>query len=161
MVPADPPCVPAVAGDAGQAPPAADSDVWAATKSFKLFVDVNALSWLVCFLKREFDAGFVPAVESAPAAAEVSGPWWDWRNECWVGRERPGHSGEKRPRQRKSVRSRMAPGKDLQHMAFDDAKNLCYDELCCALELEDAAAAVAAGPALADGEGAAAAAAPP
>ena len=160
MVPADPPCVPAVAGNAGQAAVAADREVLAATKSLKLFLEVNAFSWLVCFLRREFDAGFVPSVESAPAAADVSGPavWWDWRDECWVGRERSGPPGDKRLRLRKSVRSRMAPGKDLQHMAFADAKVFCYDELRGALEIEEAAA-VAAGPALADGECAAAAAA--
>jgi hypothetical protein len=81
-----------------------------------------------------------------------------FRDECGVGRGRPGLSGEKRRRQRSSVRSRMAPGNDLQHMAFADAKAFCYDELRGALEIEEAAA-VAAGPALADGECAAAAAA--
>jgi len=52
----------------------------------------------------------------------------------------------------------MAPGNDLQNMAFADAKAFCCDELRGALEIEEAAA-VAAGPALADGECAAAAAA--
>ena len=66
--------------------------------------------------------------------------------------------GDKRRRQRKSVRSRMAPGGDLQHLAFGEAKIFCHDELAALLEIEEHAA-VAAGPPLADGECADAAAA--
>jgi hypothetical protein len=159
-VPAKPPSAPAVAGNAGQAAAAADREVLAATKGMKLFIEVDALSWLVCFLRSEFEAGFVPAVESAPAAAEVFAPavWWDFRDECWVGRERSGLSGEKRRRRRKSIRSRMAPGGDLQHMTFENAKTFCYDELYGSLGIDETAA-VAEGLPLADGECAAAAAA--
>ena len=160
-VPANPPSVPAVAGNAGQAAVAADREVLVAIKTNKkLFLEVDALSWLVCFLRIEFEAGFVPAVESAPAAAEAFAPsvWWDFRDECWVGRERSGLSGEKRRRQRKSIRSRMAPGGDLQHIAFEDATTFCYDELYGSLEIDETAA-VAEGLPLADGECAAAAAA--
>jgi hypothetical protein len=159
-VPANPPSAPAVAGNAGQAAAAADREVLAANKATKLFIEVDALSWLVCFLRSEFESGFVPAVESAPAAAEVVAPavWWDFRDECWVGRERPGLSGEKRRRHRKSIRSRVAPGGDLQHMTFENAKTFCYDELCGSLEIDETAA-VAEGLPLAGGECAAAVAA--
>jgi hypothetical protein len=166
-VPADPPSAPAVAGNAGSGEPAVcarggDREILAATKAMKLFIEVNALSWLVCFLRREFDAGFVPAVESAPAVAAAFAPavWWDFRDECWVGRERSGLSGEKRRRQRKSIRSRMAPGGDLQHMTFENAKTFCYDELYGTLGAGETAAVAEGLPlALADGERAAAAAA--
>ena len=47
----------------------------------------------------------------------------------------------------------MATGKDMD---FADAKAFCYEELCLALEVEDAEAAATV-PALADGECAAAA----
>jgi hypothetical protein len=148
-VPADPPSVPAVAGNAGQAAVAADREVLAATKMNKLFLEVDALSWLVCFLRREFEAGFVPALESAPAAAEDTPGgaklWWDFRDECWVGRERPSLPGDKRRRQRKSVRSRMAPCGDLHHLTFEDAKAFCYDELAVSLEIGDPAAVAAGG----------------
>jgi hypothetical protein len=154
-VPANPSVVPAVAGNAGQAAVAADREILAAIKLNKLFIDVNALSWLVCFLRCEFEAGFVPAVVSAPATV-VDTPgaiavWWDFRDECWVGRERPGSSGDKRRRQRKSVRSRMAPSGDLHNMTFEAAKAFCYDELVAILKLDETEA-MAAGLSLADGE---------
>ncbi len=54
----------------------------------------------------------------------------------------------------------MAQGQDLHDMACEEAKAFCYGKRWVALEVEGAAA-VAAGPALADGECAAAAAALP
>jgi hypothetical protein len=134
-VPASPAVVPAVA---------ADREVLAAIKSNKIYIEVDALSWLVCFLRCEFEAGFVPPVESAPAAVEDTPGgaklWWDFRDECWVGRERPIPSSDKRRRQRKSVRSRMAEGGDLHHMAFEDAKAFCYAELAASLGIDEPAA---------------------
>ncbi len=158
-VPANLPAVPAVAGNAGQPAAAADREVLAAIKMNKLFIAVDDLSWLVWYLRCEFEAGFVPAVVSAPTVAvDTSGSsriWWDFRDECWVGREQPMHESR---RQRKSVRSRMAPGCDLHHMTFEDAKAFCYDELAASVAIDEPAA-VAAGLPLADGECAAAAAA--
>jgi hypothetical protein len=146
-IPADPPAVPAVAGNAGQAAVAANRDVLVAIKMNKLFLEVDALSWLVCFLRYEFLEGFVPAVESALAAVEDSPGiphlWWDFRDECWVCRERPMHSDDKRRRQRKSVRSRMAEGCDLHHMTFEDAKSFCYQELAATFDIKEPAAVAA------------------
>ncbi len=158
-VPADPPSVPAVAGNAGQAAAAADRDVLAATSGCgvgarKLFIEVDALSWLVCYLRCEFEAGFVPAVVSAPAVAgDTSGScklWWDFRDECWVGRV-PQLTGDRRRRLSKSVRARMTPGGDLHHMTFEAAKAFCHKELADKFEIDEAPA-VAAGLPLAVGE---------
>jgi len=45
--------------------------------------------------------------------------------------------GETRPRKRICVRSRMQLGGDLSHLAFEDAKQLCYTELAGSLECDD------------------------
>jgi hypothetical protein len=148
-VPSDPPSAPALAGHAGQDAVAADREVLAATKLNKLFLEVDALPWLVCYLRREFDAVCEEAV-----CVKL---WWDIRDECWVCRK-PLLPGDKPRRQRNSVRSRIAPGGDLQHMNFEEAKHFCYDELVCSLGIGDPAA-VAAGLPLVDGASAAATAA--
>jgi hypothetical protein len=154
-IPANPPAVPAVASNVGQAAVAANREVLAAIKMNKLFLEIDALSWLVCFLRHEFEAGFVADVVSGPASVEEipGGPnlWWDFRDECWVCRERPMHSDDKRRRQRKSVRSRMAQGCDLHHMTFEAAKAFCHKELADTFEIDEAPA-VAAGLPLAAGE---------
>ncbi len=160
-VPANLPAVPAVAGNAGQPAAAADREVLAAIKMNKLFIAVDDLSWLVCYLRCEFEAGFVPAVVSAPAVAvDTSGScklWWDFRDECWVGRV-PQLTGDRRRRLSKSVRARMTPGGDLHHMTFEDAKAFCYNELAALVDSAEATA-LSAGLPLAAGECVAAAAA--
>ena len=137
--------------------------VLVAINAKKMYIEVNALSWLVNYLRTEFESGFVPAVAPAPEPDDTPGAmsklWWDFRDDCWVGRV--GQSGRRSARKSKAVKARMATGGGLSHLSFADAKQYCYDELAAELSdggVGDVAAAAACGATVGDGDGAAVAA---
>ena len=132
-VPVNPCDVPAVAGNNGGAAVAATRQLVAAVHCKKLLIDEDALSWLVHYLKVEYEAGSVPHPGHDDGEESRSPPgkgvklWWDFRDDCWVGR--CGGCSKTTPRKSKSVRARMGHAGDLAHMAFADAKQVAYDEL--------------------------------
>ena len=132
-VPENPCAVPAVAENGGGTAAAATRQLVAAVHCKKLLIDKDALSWLVHYLKVEYEAGSVPHPEHDDGEESRSSPgksvklWWDFRDDCWVGRY--GGGSKTTPRKSKSVRSRIGPAGDLAHMTFADAKQAAYDEL--------------------------------
>ena len=132
-VPVNPCAVPAVAGNGGGTAVAATRQLVAAVHGKKLLIDKDALSWLVHYLKVEYEAGSVPHPEHDDGEESRSPPgkgvklWWDFRDDCWVGRY--GGGSKTTPRKSKSVRSRIGNAGDLAHMTFADAKQAAYDEL--------------------------------
>ena len=132
-VPVNPCAVPAVAGNGGGAAVAATRQLVAAVHCKKLLIEKDALSWLVHYLKVEYEAGSVPHPGHDDGEESRSPPgkgvklWWDFRDDCWVGR--CGGCSKTTPRKSKSVRARMGHAGDLAHMAFADAKQVAYDEL--------------------------------
>ena len=136
-VPVNPCDVPAVAGNNGGAAVAATRQLVAAVHCKKLLIEKDALAWLVHYLRVEYEAGSVPhpkhddveEIDNGGVVVQAKSPnlWWDFRDDCWVGRF--GGGSKTTPRKSKSVRSRMGDAGDLAHMAFADAKKVAYDEL--------------------------------
>ena len=132
-VPENPCAVPAVAENGGGTAAAATRQLVAAVHCKKLLIEKDALSWLVHYLKVEYEAGSVPHTEHDDGEESRSPPgkgvklWWDFRDDCWVGRY--GGGSKTTPRKSKSVRSRMGPTGDLAHMTFADAKQAAWNEL--------------------------------
>lgn len=127
----------AVAGAGGGTAVAATRRLVAAVHNKKLLIEQDALSWLVHYLRIEYDAGSVPNAEDVDGEESRTPPgkgvsiWWDFRDDCWVGRH--GGGSQSTPRKSKSVRSRMLPTGDLSHMTFADAKQRSHDELLAIL----------------------------
>ena len=136
-VPENPCAVSAVAGAGGGTAVAATRRLVAAVHNKKLLIEQDALSWLVHYLRIEYDAGSVPNAEDVDGEESRTPPgkgvsiWWDFRDDCWVGRH--GGGSQSTPRKSKSVRSRMLPTGDLSHMTFADAKRISHDELLAIL----------------------------
>ena len=114
---------------------AATRQLVAAVHNKKLLIEQDALSWLVHYLKVEYEAGSVPhpghddgeESRSPPDPTGVPKLWWDFRDDCWVGRD--GGGSKTTPRKSKSVRARMGKAGDLAHMDFAEAKKKAHDEL--------------------------------
>ena len=125
--------MPAVAENGGGTAAAATRQLVAAVHGKKLLIEQDALSWMVHYLKAEYEAGSVPHTEHDDGKESRSPPgkgvklWWDFWDDCWVGRH--GGGSKTTPRKRQSVRSRMGPAGDLAHMTFADAKQAAYKEL--------------------------------
>ena len=138
----------AVLGPAGAGGAAAADlrHVIAARDKTKLYLEVDALSWLVQFVREEIVTGGVAAVVDEPVPdAASSGPniFWDFHNDCWAARTK-GSSCKDAVRTRSFVKCRMKPGKDLENCTFAEAKQRVYEELAAniadGLPLEDAGA---------------------
>ena len=86
----------------------------------KMFMEVNALPWLLQYLLDELDC--------AGAKPVLDGPkhWWDLHNDCWAGRFKT-HAGTQ-VRKTASVRRRMWHGGDCSDLSFEDAKSFVYQE---------------------------------
>ena len=125
--------MPSGAENGGGTAAAATRKLVAAVHGKKLLIETDALAWLVHHLKVEYEAGSVPHTEHDDGEESRSPPgkgvklWWDFRDDCWVGR--CGGGSKTTPRKSKSVRSRIGPTGDLAHMTFADAKQAAYDEL--------------------------------
>ena len=89
----------------------------------KMFMEVNALPWLLHYLLDELDsAGAEPVLESPKKDEAVI--WWDLHNDCWAGRFKT-HAGTQ-VRKTASVRRRMWHGGDCSDLSFEDAKSFVY-----------------------------------
>ena len=100
-------------------------------ESGKLYVQLDALSWVVNYLRDEFLSGGVSPVEVA--AGDKGAParvWWDFRDECWRSRG-AGKKFVSHP-----VLKRMRPGQDLAHLEFEEAKQIVYNEAIAALDAQ-------------------------
>ena len=91
----------------------------------KMFMEVNALPWLLNYLLDELDsAGAEPVLESPKKDDAVI--WWDLHHDCWAGRFKTPDG--KNVRKTASVRWRMGDAGDLGDMSFEDAKSVVYQE---------------------------------
>ena len=95
----------------------------------KLYIQVDALSWLVNYVKAEMDSGGVSPVigEDLGEAAELGKVYWDFRDNAWVARVRSAEGVVVRAR--RNVLNRTKVGRDLAHLSFEDAKQTVYAEL--------------------------------
>ena len=83
----------------------------------KMFMEVNALPWLLQYLLDELDcAGAKPVLESPKN-------WWDLHNDCWAGRFKT--LAGTQFRKPASVRKRMCYGGDCSDLSFEEASRLC------------------------------------
>ena len=88
----------------------------------KMFIEVDALSWLVNFVREEVDNGGVKPIASDPAPKPSI--LWDWRDEAWFLKSTADGGG--RTRSSMSIRRRLAT--DLSRLTFQEARQYVYDE---------------------------------
>ena len=85
----------------------------------KLYIEVNALSWFVAFVKAELESGGVRPIVRTDTGHAKQLITWDFRDESWVFRTR---ASGKVQRKSKPVRRLMAPGKQYANLSFEEAR---------------------------------------
>ena len=105
--------------------------VLAARQGSKLFIQVEGLSWLANFVRDEYSTGGVAPIPDDDGVDspldESGGISWCFRDHCWITRLKNEEGGL--TKMYNGVHARMKPGKDLAHLAFEDAKEMVYQEL--------------------------------
>ena len=91
----------------------------------KMFMEVNALPWLLNYLLDEFDSAGAEPVLGSPKKDDAV-IWWDLHHDCWAGRFKTPDG--KNVRKTASVRWRMGDGGDLGDMSFEDAESVVHQE---------------------------------
>ena len=112
--------------------------VLAVRDGLKMFLEVDALSWLVNYLREELSTGGVEPVtgDADPDEGEddVTRLRWDFHNCAWVAHSGKRDASGRRQRVSKGVRSRRCAGGDLAGVTLEEAKRIVHDELLAELE---------------------------
>jgi len=127
-------CVPACASAAADPPAlaaAGETRVIACREKKKLFIEMDALPWLVNYAREELESGGVAPIPKEPAA-DTPSIYWDFTNDCWTARVED-EFGKKSQKVRVGVKARMRRGKDLALFDFAEAKQKVYDEMLAAI----------------------------
>ena len=94
-----------------------------------LWLEMDALPWLVHALRQEYDTGGLPSPppEQLVSGQASSGIYWDFRDDRWIAKV-VDHTGEIAKRSG-AVRRRMVKTGDLCKLTFLQAKARVYDEM--------------------------------
>ena len=97
-------------------------------KGSKLWVEVDALSWLSNFVREEMGTLWNVSIDSGVEPPNAQSPIvWDFSNECWVfrGVDKVGEPVRRYGR----IKGRMSKGGDLDGLSFAEAKERVFKEM--------------------------------